>query len=119
MNYVVDVITRASDWFGQWFVSAVPVQATNDEYASYLEPVDVQWMGGPLDGLTKAIDPAEVWQLPPLVEMACPVGTSLKAQQLGAKRIAVYVLDFDGPRWFYRFHGMQPMTANVSVGNRR
>ncbi len=46
MGLMMDAITKASDWIGGWFRTWSSV-----EFDDFFETEDVDWVGGPLDGL--------------------------------------------------------------------
>ncbi len=110
MGFMIDVFARAGDWLSEWFRSM-----STAELDQFTETEDVTWVGGPLDGLRRPVDTAEIWHLPPVLEipiyrsrMECPMTRAFQANERPTS-IAAYQLDFDSDRWFYRFvHSTAP-----------
>lgn len=110
MGLMVDAIAKASDWLGGWFRTGASTEPDD-----FFETEDVDWVGGPLDGLRRPVDTAKIWHLPPVLEvpispvrMECPTERESQLNK-GLTSVAIYQLDFDSDRWFYRFdHSIAP-----------
>ncbi|MDX1927438.1 MAG: hypothetical protein SFV81_13030 [Pirellulaceae bacterium] len=114
MKLMFDAFTKAGDWLSGWFRTWSASESTADADVCF-ETEDVDWVGGPLDGLCRPVDTAEIWHLPPIFEvpisparLECPTERESQLNK-GLTSIALYELKFDAGRWFYRFdHSVAP-----------
>lgn len=115
MGFMIDVFANAGDWLHDWLRPL-----STDENDLPVETVSIDWIGGPFDGFTRPVDPADVWHLPAVLEM--PVSRQLydpfehrqKQKQIfdTPTSVAVYQLEFDADRWFYRFDHARPTNTS-------
>jgi hypothetical protein len=90
MGLMVDAIAKASDWLGGWFRTGASTEPDD-----FFETEDVDWVGV----LEVPISP---------VRMECPTERESQLNK-GLTSVAIYQLDFDSDRWFYRFdHSIAP-----------
>lgn len=104
MGFMFDAFARASDRLGEWFRTL-----SDNEIDLKVETVAVDWIGGPFDGLRRDVETADVWHLPPVLEMPVSQAEIERTEDQAPRNIgmptslSVYQLEIEGDRWLYRF----------------
>lgn len=100
-----NVITAVGDWINQ----LLPFDTLLDSGQAVVATRDVEFIGGPLDGLIRQVDACEYWRLPVVerlprslqsMEVSSP---SQLLQESDPGTVATYSLDCVGPDWCYRY----------------